>query len=206
MFFRRKPKAADADQGASVPVPATTKAVPGQDPPTSREPPPAPSRASAGDALERRSSFLQRLSERRKSRDHERQKSPSAAAELAQRNAQLQSEVERLGKELAEAQLVAAGWQAECTKLQDYAQRAVRHLQEAERQKQEAENMHVLKLELLVDMWAASLIDAQTNAAGNDPSRVADIRASIARSLQEYSKLSDKLSDISLRDSAHASF
>lgn len=43
-------------------------------------------------------------------------------------------------------------------KLQDYAQRAVRHLQEAERQKQEAENMHVLKLELLVDMWAASLV------------------------------------------------
>lgn len=52
----------------------------------------------------------------------------------------------------------------------------------------------------------APQIDAQTNAAGNDPSRVADIRASIARSLQEYSKLSDKLSDISLRDSAHASF
>jgi len=98
---------------------------------------------------------------------------------------------------------------AQVEPLTDYAKKAAdgytqatRQVQEAARQVQEAERLHKVRLSLLVDMWAASLIGAQQSG---EPAPQAASRdqfdQAVRGSVEQYSKLSDGVSDLSLRDS-----
>lgn len=74
-----------------------------------------------------------------------------------------QEEVSRLEAELAAARTGEVGQlQAHVFQLHQYGEEAARRLHESEQARREADNMHRLKLQLLVDMWAASLVSART--------------------------------------------